>query len=107
MSAPLLAQTPELFQKRFESGVLLLGNDPSQAAKIFGSLYQETQSSRVQLELARALYLSNQLDAAQTEFIDVLQKQIPITVRDKVELGISGHRDRSFQIIVTGDFKKA
>ena len=32
---------------------------------------------------------------------------MPTSVLESTLLGISGHRDRSFQIIVTGDFKKA
>ncbi|MCD8503480.1 MAG: surface lipoprotein assembly modifier [Burkholderiaceae bacterium] len=88
--APLLfssvsAQTPLLYQKRFEEGVRLMGSNIDAAVSVFRQLYDETGAIRVQLELARSLYLAEDLDGAKAEFIDILQKPIPITVRDKVE----------------------
>lgn len=82
---PTLAQTPNLYQQRFEQGVQLMDTNIDQAVVVFRALYIETQAVRVQLELARSLYISENLDEAKVEFIDVLQKEIPITVRDKVE----------------------
>ena len=73
------------YQQKFVSGVQWMGTDPSRAAEIFQSLYNETGAPRVQLELARSLYLAGQLNQAKEQFIDVLNKPIPITVRDKVE----------------------
>lgn len=80
-----LAQTPLLYQQRFEQGVRLMHTDIDAAVTVFRDLYAETGAIRVQLELARSLYLAEDLDAAKSEFIDILQKPIPITVRDKVE----------------------
>jgi hypothetical protein len=80
-----LAQTPFLYQTRFEHGVRLMHTDIDAAVIVFRDLYAETGAIRVQLELARSLYLAEDLDAAKSEFIDILQKPIPITVRDKVE----------------------
>ena len=105
ISLSVQAQTPQLYQQRFERGVQLLSTDVNQSVLVFRSLYEETQSPRVQLELARALYLSNQLDAAQTEFIDVLQKQIPITVRDKVEWYLDQIRMRTSAKVTLGVFQ--
>ncbi len=88
--APLLfssvsAQTPLLYQKRFEHGVQLMNTNIDEAVDVFRQLYDETGAIRVQLELARSLYIAEDLEAAKAEFIDILQKPIPITVRDKVE----------------------
>jgi hypothetical protein len=105
VSVSSLAQTPTLFQKRFEAGVVLMGDEPSKAAEIFGSLYQETQSARVQLEYARALYLSGQLDAAEAVFIDILQKPLPITVRDKVEWYLDQIRMQTSAEVTLGVFQ--
>lgn len=82
---PTLAQTPNLYQQRFEQGVQLMDTNIDQAVVVFRALYRETWAVRVQLELARSLYISDDLEEAKVEFIDVLQKEIPITVRDKVE----------------------
>lgn len=79
------AQTPLLYQQRFEHGAQLMQTDIDAAVVVFRELYTETGAIRVQLELARSLYLADELDAAREQFIDILQKPIPITVRDKVE----------------------
>lgn len=94
MSAPVLwgavyAQTPTLYQQRFEQGVQLMHTNIDEAVDKFRQLYEETGAIRVQLELARSLYISEDLEAAKAEFIDILQKSIPITVRDKVEWYLS------------------
>lgn len=90
MALPVLAtsaigQTVSVNQKRFEVGVQLMHTDIDQAVVVFRQLYAETGAIRVQLELARSLYLVEDLDGAKDEFIDILSKPIPITVRDKVE----------------------
>jgi len=83
------AQTPLLYQQRFEHGASLMQTDVDEAVVVFRELYAETGAIRVQLELARSLYLAEELDAARQQFIDILQKSIPITVRDKVEWYLS------------------
>jgi hypothetical protein len=96
--------TPEVFQKRFEQGVALMGINPLAAVSIFDDLYQETHAVRVQLELARSLYLANRLDEAKAQFIDILNKpeSIPITVRDKVEWYVSEIQKRqSFKFTIS------
>lgn len=82
-----LANTPQIYQQRFEEGVEAMGLTPNLAAQIFGDLYQETKAVRIQLEWARSLYLAGRLSEAKVQFIDILNKpdSIPITVRDKVE----------------------
>ncbi len=110
MLAPLLfhavlAQTPALNQQRFEQGVRLMHTDIDQAVEVFRALYMETGAIRVQLELARSLYIAEELDAAKVEFIDVLQKPIPITVRDKVEWYLSEIQKRQSAKFYIGVFQ--
>lgn len=96
----LFAKTPEIFQKRFEDGVELMSSNPNQAVLVFRELYLETKAIRVQLELARSLYLAGRLSEAKAEFIDVLNKPIPIVVRDKVEWYMSEiQKQQSFKFI--------
>ena len=77
-----LANTPQVYQQRFEEGVEAMGSNPNLAAQIFGDLYLETNAVRAQLEWARSLYLAGRLTEAKTQFIDILNKpeSIPITV---------------------------
>jgi hypothetical protein len=104
-SSTVNSQTPSLYQQRFEQGLQLMDTDIEQAVTVFRSLYEKTKSSRVQLELAKVLYLSNQLDAAQNEFIDALQKPLPITVRDKVEWYLDQIRMRTSARVTIGVFQ--
>lgn len=77
-----------------------MGPDPNNAAAIFSALYNETNSVRVQLELARSLYLAGRLAEAKTQFIDILNKPIPIVVRDKVEWYMSEiQKQQSFKFV--------
>lgn len=97
---PSIANTPAIFQNKFEAGAAVMGSDPNQAAVIFGELYKETGAIRVQLELARSLYLAGRLIEAKTQFIDILNKPIPITVRDKVEWYMSEiQKQQSFKFV--------
>ena len=98
------ASTPEIFQKRFEEGVAEMGANPNLSAQIFGDLYAETKSVRVQLEWARSLYLAGRLDEAKIQFIDILNKpaSIPITVRDKVEWYVNEiQKQQSFKFTIS------
>ena len=85
-SAPL---SEEAIQRRFEEGVALMSSSPKEAVEVFKILYQITGQTRVELELARSLFLAGNLADARAQFIDVLSKPIPITVRDKVEYYLS------------------
>jgi hypothetical protein len=98
--SPSIAYTPEIFQKKFEAGAAVMGSDPNRAATIFGELYSETKAVRVQLEFARSLYLAGRLAEAKIQFIDVLNKPIPIVVRDKVEWYMSEiQKQQSFKFV--------
>jgi len=85
-SAPL---SEEAIQRRFEEGVALMSSSPKEAVEVFKILYQITGQTRIELELARSLFLAGNLADARAQFIDVLSKPIPITVRDKVEYYLS------------------
>lgn len=99
------AQSPQEFQKRFEAGVVMMDRDINQAVIIFTKLYNETKSVRVQLELARSLYVAGRLAEAKAQFIDILQKPIPITVRDKIEWYLSEIQKRDTVKIYIGAYQ--
>lgn len=66
-----------------------MDRDIDKAVEIFQALYSDTKSVRVQLELARSLYVAKRLAEAKEQFILILAQPIPITVRDKVEWYLS------------------
>jgi len=100
-AANVNAQTPALYQKRFEQGVILMNTDIDTAVAVFRQLYLETGAVRVQLELARSLYLAEELEAAKEQFVDILQKPMPITVRDRVEWYLSEiQKQQSFKFSI-------
>lgn len=99
------AQTARLYQQRFERGVELMHTDIDSAVDVFRQLYKETGAVRVQLELARSLYIAEDLEDARAVFIDVLQKPIPITVRDKVEWYLSEIQKRQSAKFYVGVFQ--
>lgn len=104
ISTLVIAQSPVDFQRRFEEGVSLMGINPNQSASIFDELYRDTHAVRVQLELARSLFLAGRLEEAKIQFIDILNKpeSIPITVRDKVEWYVSEIQKRqSFKFTIS------
>ena len=99
-----LANTPQIYQQRFEEGVEAMGSTPNLAAQIFGDLYEETKAVRVQLEWARSLYLAGRLSEAKVQFIDILNKpdSMPITVRDKVEWYVGEiQKQQSFKFTIS------
>jgi hypothetical protein len=97
--------SPQAYQRRFDQGIQALSSDISQAISIFRQLYTDTRSSRVQLELARSLFLGGRLAESKVEFIDILLKDIPITVRDKVEWYISEIQKRDTAKFYVGVFQ--
>ena len=91
-----LKQTPDVqarvqqdYQKRFELGISMMDKDIEQSVEIFQALYNDTKAVRVQLELARSLFIARRLADAKEQFIQVLNQPIPIVVRDKVEWYLS------------------
>ena len=101
-SAPL---SQEAIQRRFEEGVALMGTDPKEAAEVFKILYQMTAAVRVELEFARSLFLSGNLEDAKAQFIHILSQPIPITVRDKVEYYLSEIQKRQSLKLVIGIYQ--
>ena len=60
-----LKQTPDVqarvqqdYQKRFELGISMMDKDIEQSVEIFQALYNDTKAVRVQLELARSLFIA-------------------------------------------------
>ena len=78
--------TTDPLQILFEIGVMELEKGHyASAADIFESLAKKTKSPRVQLELARALFLDHRYKAAKKVFSDVLrQPGIPWTVQENI-----------------------
>ena len=81
--------TPKEIQAQFNLGISLMEDRPKEAAKILRSLYDQSSTIRIQLELAKSLYLAGSLEEAKNEFINILSRPVPITVRDKVEWYLS------------------
>ena len=63
-----VTQQAEL-QKRFELGIIMMDKDIDQAILIFQALYADTKAVRVQLELARSLFVARRLAEAREQFI--------------------------------------
>ena len=89
ISASAIALTPKEIQSQFNLGISLMDDRPKEAAKVLRSLYEQSSTIRIQLELAKSLYLAGSLEEAKSEFINILSRPIPITVRDKVEWYLS------------------
>jgi hypothetical protein len=100
--APL---SQEAIQRRFEQGAALMESNPAEAVEVFKILYQLTAAVRVELELARSLFLSGNLLDAKAQFIDILSKPIPITVRDKVEYYLSEIQKRQSVKVIIGIYQ--
>lgn len=96
------ALTAKEIQAQFELGISLMQSNPEQAAIVFKSLYEQSSTIRIELELARSLFLSGRLDEAKDEFINILNRPIPITVRDKVEWYLSEIQKRQTAKIYIG-----
>ena len=85
-AVPINSATTDPLQILFEIGVgeLKKGNYTT-AVGIFESLARKTNSPRVQLELARALFLDRRYEAAKNVFAEVLrQPGIPWTVQENI-----------------------
>ena len=89
ISASAIALTPKEIQAQFNLGISLMEDRPKEAARILRSLYEYSSTIRIQLELAKSLYLAGSLEEAKNEFINILSRPVPITVRDKVEWYLS------------------
>lgn len=99
---PVIKISDEAIQRRFEEAIELMSSDPAEAASIFKILYQQTGTIRTELEFARSLFLSGNLADAKAQFIDILNKPIPITVRDKVEYYLSEIQKRQSLKVTIG-----
>lgn len=93
-------------QARFNVGLqFLLDRDYAAAAKVFEALFAETQSERVRLEWARAAYLQQDYEKAESLFKAVLATGPPLSVREKIEVFLEdirlaqGSVDYSFSLV--------
>ena len=89
LCAPALAQEafdPEL-QRAFIEGVRLFeAGDAQEAARIFRAILQRTNSPRVKLELARALFVLKEYKESRVLFREVqLEPDVPWQVRDNID----------------------
>lgn len=96
------ALTPKEIQTQFNIGISLMEERPEEAVQVFRNLYEQSSTIRIQLELARSLYLAGRLDEAKDEFINILDRSIPITVRDKVEWYLSEIQKRQTAKVYLG-----
>ena len=96
------AQTPKEIQAQFSQAISLMEDRPEIAVQILRNLYEKSSTIRIQLELARSLYLAGRLDEAKDEFINILSRPIPITVRDKVEWYLSEIQKRETAKVYIG-----
>jgi hypothetical protein len=96
------ALTPREVQSEFNIAISLMDGNPKEAARILQRLYEFSSTIRIQLELARSLYLSGDLAGAKKEFINILNRPIPITVRDKVEWHLSEIQKRQSAKVYIG-----
>lgn len=81
---PDIAQK-DAYQARFEEGAsLFLSGNYLRAAYIFEQLYADTQSQRVKLEWARAIYFLGNKNKAKELFNEVLATNPPLPVREKI-----------------------
>ena len=104
-SIAAVPREPAQIQKEFDEAVNLMGVNPEAAAALFGQLYYETSAPRIQLEWARSLYLAGRLSEAKEQFIDVINKEIPITVRDKIEWYLSEIQKRQSAKVYIGVYQ--
>jgi len=96
------ALTPKEIQAQFNIGTSLMEERPGEAVQVFRNLYEQSSTIRIQLELARSLYLAGRLEEAKDEFINLLNRPIPITVRDKVEWYLSEIQKRQTAKVYIG-----
>lgn len=96
------ALNPREIQAQFNIGTSLMEERPEEAVQVFRNLYEQSSTIRIQLELARSLYLAGRLDEAKDEFINILDRPIPITVRDKVEWYLSEIQKRQTAKVYLG-----
>ena len=84
----LAFQSNDPYQILFLIGVgeMQKGNYPS-AVKIFRSLFQSARTRRIQLELARALFLDRQFKEARKLFLEIYEDpEVPLSVRENIKL---------------------
>lgn len=109
MAAPALAQTAAELQRAFAEGMQQMeAGNAAQAESIFRGMLQHSDSARVKLELARALYLQGKYEQAKLLFKEVsMQSETPWRVRDNIALFVRDIEERTgylkFGVTVVSD----
>lgn len=91
------AQQPDALQRAFVEGMQLLeAGEAAQAEHIFRAMLERTDSPRVKLELARALYAQGRLKEAKVLFQEVSAlSDTPWRVRDNIAHFVSDIEERT------------
>lgn len=97
LANPGIGQAGDALQRAFARGMQHLeAGQPEQAEHIFREMLKSTDSARVKLELARALYLQEKYDEAKALFQEVsMQTDTPWRVRDNIRLFVRTIEDRT------------
>jgi Protein of unknown function (DUF2860)/Tetratricopeptide repeat len=103
------AQTAAELQRAFAQGMQQLeAGNAAQAESIFREMLEHTDSARVKLELARALYLQGKYEPAKLLFKEVsMSSETPWRVRDNIALFVRDIEERTgylkFGVTVVSD----
>jgi hypothetical protein len=91
------AQQPDALQRAFVEGMQhLQAGDAAQAERVFRAMLERTDSPRVKLELARALYAQGRLKEAKALFREVAaQSDTPWRVRDNIARFVGDIEERT------------
>jgi len=81
-------------QAQFIRAISLLNEDPEQAIDLLEELYANEQTIRIELEIARAYFSLGEYEIARAKFIAILDKELPISVRNNVEIFLSRIQER-------------
>lgn len=94
---PALAQQPDALQRAFVEGMQQLeAGNAAEAERVFRQMLERTDSPRVRLELARALYAQGRLKEAKTLFQEVsAHADTPWRVRDNIARFVGDIEERT------------
>ena len=94
---PAAAQEPDALQRAFVEGMRHLeAGEAAQAERVFRAMLERTDSRRVKLELARALYARGRFKEAKALFREVAaQSDTPWRVRDNIARFVGDIEERT------------
>ncbi|HSG75083.1 MAG TPA: porin family protein [Burkholderiales bacterium] len=96
-SLPVGAEQPDVLQRLFAEGMQhLQSGEAAQAERVFRQMLEHTDSPRVKLELARALYAQGKFKEAKALFREVSrQSDTPWRVRDNIARFVGDIEERT------------